>query len=194
MSFLRHYTAGVLDDEFAGTLPLSVSKGFNPILILPANQNITLAIQSIAGNAVPSNPTGALATPDVLIPAGTVNPVPVVVSYANIPLNTPITVIGQPVNGASVIATTPSDASGTVTFSLSLPRGGGTIYARAVVPVATGLASLDKDKKTTRSYAETGLTTEGERFAKMEITATPGRKQEIAYITESGKRFSFPGK
>ena len=186
----------VLDDQFVGTLTASASRGFNPILIAPANQNVSLTIQSVAGNLVPANPTGVLATPDVTIPGQQANPIPIVFQCANIPLNTPITVVVRPVNGPLVTATamnntgTLGSSSGTV--SLNLPRGGGAIYATAVVPVAGGQASTN-DGRNAGSFAQTGLTTDGERFTKIEITAGLGRRGEIAWITSSGKRFSLPG-
>ena len=60
----------------------------------------------------------------------------------------------------------------------------------------SGLAGLGantslKDLRT-KSLAETGWTADGERFVKMEIAAALGRKQQIAYLTESGKRFLMP--
>jgi len=182
------------DDQFRGYLLGSWSRGFNAILALPSNANVRLAIQSIAANGVPLNPTGALATPDVIIPAQQANLVPVVVTYANIPLNTTITVVANPANAPAVVATAMTDASGTATLTLALPRGGGTIYARAVVPVASGLASLKGTKQKAPYYAATGLTAEGEGFGKMEITAGPGGRQVTTYITDSGKRFTVAGK
>jgi hypothetical protein len=171
----------------------SASRGFNPILILPQNQSVSLAIQSVAGVTVPANPTGALATPDVTIPAQQANPIPVVVTYAGIPLNTPITVSASPLYGPNVIATATADASGTATVSLTLPRAGGVILATAVVTVASGQASLEGKEKKAALYSQTGLTTDGETFAKMEITAGLGGRQAITYITQSGKRFPLPG-
>jgi len=41
------------------------------------------------------------------------------------------------------------------------------------------------------SYAETGLTMDGEKFAKMEITARLGGAQDIIYITGSGKKYQL---
>ncbi len=186
----------VLDDQFVGTLSGSASRGFNPILVAPANPNVSLTIQSLAGNVVPANPTGVLATPDVTIPAQQANPIPIVFHCANIPLNTPITVVVRPVNGPLVTATA-MNATGTLdsstgTVSLNLPRGGGAIYATAVVPVGGGQASTTNGRNA-RSFAQTGLTTDGERFTKIEITAGLGGRGEIACITSSGKRFSLPG-
>ena len=80
-------------------------------------------------------------------------------------------------------------AASTVTIPLNLPRGGGIIYARAVTGIAGTSAIESPAAKKTRSLAETGWTADGERFAKMEITAVAGRGQEITYITESGKRY-----
>jgi hypothetical protein len=67
-----------------------------------------------------------------------------------------------------------------------MPRGGGVILATAVTPIT--FASNDSGKKS-RSLAETGWTADGERFAKMELTVTPGGRQQIVYLTESGKRY-----
>jgi hypothetical protein len=185
-----------LDDQFVGYLSQTASRGFNPILVAPANSNISLAIQTIAGNAVPAAPTGVLATPDVTIPGQQANPIPIVFHCANIPLNTPITVVVRPVNGPLVTATAMNDTgtldSSSGTVSLNLPRGGGAIYATAVVPVGGGHASTSNGGKAA-SLAQTGLTTDGETFTKIEITAGLGGRGEIAWITSSGKRFSLPG-
>jgi len=185
----------VLDDQFVGRLSGSATRGFNPILIAPA-QSVTLAIQSIAGNAVPGNPTGVLATPDVTISGQQANPIPVVVSCATVPLNTPITVVVKPVNGAMVLGSgmnsTGTQASSTATVSVNMPRGGGIIYATTVIGVGGGGGASIDDGSKAASYAQTGLTTDGERFAKMEITAGLNGAQQVAYITGSRKRFSLP--
>jgi hypothetical protein len=124
-----------LDDQFVGNLDESASRGSNPVLVAPANQNVRLAIQSIGGNAVPSNPTGVLVTPDVAIPAQQATPIPVVVSCVNLPLNTLITVVVKPVYGpttqVSAVNNTGTLASSTATVSIVIPRGGGLIYATA---------------------------------------------------------------
>ena len=154
-----------------------------------------MAIASVAGNPVAASPNGQLATPDVIIPAQQANPIPIVVSCANVPLNTPITVTVKPLNGTAISAVGQNSvgtlASSTATVSLNLPRGGGLIYATATIPLDGQGASLEGGKKAA-SYAQTGLTTDGERFAKMEITAALGGAQQIAYVTGSGKRFVLP--
>jgi hypothetical protein len=61
----------------------------------------------------------------------------VVVSCANIPLNTPITVNVRSANGTTVTGvgynSTGTLASSTATVSLTMPRGGGIIWATAAV-------------------------------------------------------------
>ena len=137
-----------------------------------------------------------LANPDIIIPAQQNNPIPIVVNCTNIPLNTEITVVVHPANGADVqavgINNAGTTAASTATVSLNMPRGGGIIYARAVTGI-TGTSSITSpaDAKT-RSIAETGWTADGERFVKMEITAALGSRQQITYITESGKRYPAP--
>ena len=172
----------------------SFTRGFQPIIIPAAGQGIQLGIQSLAGVAVPASPSGVLANPDVIIPAQQANPIPIVVRCTNIPLNTEISVVVHPANGPDVQAVGLNNAgtaaSSTATVSLNMPRGGGIIYAKAVTGIAGGGASIGNpaDAKT-RSLAETGWTADGERFAKMEITAALGGPQRVAYITESGKRY-----
>ncbi len=82
-----------------------------------------------------ASPTGALSTPDAVLSAQQNNPIPVVVSCANLPLNTQITVSVKPANGAAVTATgyntTGTLSSSTATISIVMPRGGGLIYATA---------------------------------------------------------------
>jgi hypothetical protein len=132
----------------------------------------------------------------VIIPAQQINPVAVVVSCANIPLNTEISVIVHPANGTDVQAVGLNNvgnlASSTATVSLNMPRGGGIIYAKCVSGVAGLGADTSLKDLRTKSLAETGWTADGERFAKIEITAALGGKQQIAYLTESGKRFPMP--
>jgi len=183
-----------LDNSFGGHINGAVfTQGFQPIIIPTAGQGVQLAIASVGGAAVPANPSGVLANPDVIIPAQQNNPIPVVVSCANIPLNTEISVVVHPANGADVTAVGINNAgtlaSSTATVPLNMPRGGGIIYAKAVTGIAGGAANGRAADTKTRSLAETGWTAGGERFAKMEITAALGGRQQIAYITESGKRY-----
>lgn len=114
-----------------------VSQGYQPIIIPTPGQGMQLTITSIGGVPVPANPAGILATPDAILSAQQTNPIPVVVSCSNVPLNSSIIVTVVPQSGASVSAVannnTGSLASSTATASLVFPRGGGLIYASVAV-------------------------------------------------------------
>jgi hypothetical protein len=71
---------------------------------------------SVVGVPVSAAPTGGLATPDAVLSAQQANPVAIVVSCANLPLNTPITVTVKPATGAAVSAIG-SNSTGTATAS-----------------------------------------------------------------------------
>ena len=149
--------------------------------------------------AVPANTAGVLANPDVIVPGVQANPIPVVVKCSNIPLNTSITVVVQPANGAAAVQAGGFNNTGTATAStatvmVNMPRGGGVIYAQAVIGVTGGSTGSVNDGSDFSSYAQTGLTTDGERFAKMEVKAILGGRQQITGITESGKRYLLASK
>jgi hypothetical protein len=125
-----------LENTFGGQIVGAVSsQGFQPIIIQTNAVGIQLAIATVGGAAVSANPTGQFITPDTLIPGSATNPIPVVVSCQNLPLNTPVTVTVDPANGSSVSVigtnTVGTLSSSTATVSLVIPRGGGIIYATA---------------------------------------------------------------
>ncbi|HWB02790.1 MAG TPA: hypothetical protein VG796_07170 [Verrucomicrobiales bacterium] len=182
-----------LESNFSGSISGLVTKGFQPIILPAAGQGIQLSIASVAGSAVPENPSAMQAKPDVIIPAQQNNPVPIVVKCTHIPLNTEISVVVHPTNGSDVTAVGINGAgtlaASTATISLNMPRGGGIIYAKAVTGLTT--ASINPGSKSKgRSIAQTGWTADGQVFEKMEVTSSLGGKQQIAYITGSGKRYS----
>jgi hypothetical protein len=184
----------VLDNRFVGTVEGDVTRGFQPIILPPVNQAVSLAIQNVGGVAVAANPAGQPTTPDVIVPANQQNPIPIVVRCTNIPLNTEIIVDVKPANGATVRAvalnTAGTQASSTATVQVNMPRGGGTIQAKAVSGIA--LAASGGGNEKVRSLAETGWTADGERFAQVEVTAPLGGTAQIAYVTESGKHYAAP--
>ena len=151
-----------------------------------------LSIVSVGGNAVPANPGGKLINPDLIIPGQQNNPIPVVVSCTNVPLNTEITVVVHPANGFDVQAVglnnTGTAVSSTATVSVNMPRGGGIIYAECVSGVAGGSGT----NGASRSYADTGLTANGERISTVKVTSQAGGKQRTTYVTPSGKSFPAP--
>jgi len=122
-------------NNFGGQINGVFSQGFQPIIIPVAGQGVQLSIASVAGAAVSATPNGQLVTPDAIISGQQANPIPIVVSCANLPLNTLITVTVKPASGASVSAvgynTAGTLASSTALVSLTMPHGGGIIYATA---------------------------------------------------------------
>lgn len=122
-------------NDFGGQITGVVTAGFQPIIIPSAGQLSQLTVTSVGGVPVSASPTGALSTPDAVLSAQQNNPIPIVVSCANLPLNTPITVSVKPMNGSPVSVvgynSTGTQASSTATVALNIPRGGGLIYATA---------------------------------------------------------------
>jgi len=181
------------ENVFNGGISGVFTRGFQPIILPAPGQGIQLAIQSVGGVAVAGNPSGVLVNPDVIVPAQQTNPVSVVVRCTNVALNSEITVVVQPANGAAVQAVGLNNAGTTAasfaTVAVNMPRGGGIIYAKAVTGLAGGAAITNPADAKTRTLAETGWMADGERFAKIEVTSMPGAPQRVAYITESGKRY-----
>ena len=125
-----------LSDTFNGSTTGTTTRGYTGIIFLPKNQLPQLTVTSVGGIPVSASPTGVLSTPDAVLSAQQNNPIPVIVSCANLPLNTSITVTVKPATGAAVSATgfnsTGTLASSIATISIVIPRGGGFIYATAV--------------------------------------------------------------
>jgi len=125
----------VIQSSFAGQIYGSFSQGSQFIIIPTSGQLPQLTVTSVGGVPVSASPSGQISTPDAVLSAQQNNPIPVVVSCANLPLNTQITVSVKPANGAAVSATgyntTGTLASSTATISINIPRGGGLIYATA---------------------------------------------------------------
>lgn len=212
-----------LENTFSGQAIGEVSRGYQPIIIPPANQAFGLTILSIGSAIAPPTPSGATSLPDVLVPAQNGSSLPVVVRCSNIPLNTTITVTATPANGPAVSATGLNSAgtlaSSTATILLNLPRGSGLLMAKASVAVAPGgvggqaspaapngglenppprsagsvaLPVRSPAKLSDLPYSVTGLTTDGERIATVEVEATLGGGSRTVYVTESGKRLPAP--
>jgi hypothetical protein len=124
-----------LDNGFNGRCEGVFSQGYQPFLSQANERSGRLTITSIGGVPVSSSPSGQLAIPDAVLSAQQTSPVPVVVSCANLPLNTQIAVTVKPVNGSSVSAVCYNRSgtlqSSTASASVNIPRGGGLIYATA---------------------------------------------------------------
>jgi hypothetical protein len=124
----------VYESLFAGGITGASSQGFQPVIIPTAGALPQLTVTSVGGVPVSPNPSGALSTPDAVISSQQINPIAVVVNCVNLPLGTPVTVSVKPMNGPAVSGVAPNSgtlASSTATVSVTMPRGGGLIYATA---------------------------------------------------------------
>jgi hypothetical protein len=123
------------ENDFSGNINGAFTQGYQPIIISTAGLGSQLTVTSVGGVPVSASPTGALSTPDAVLSAQQVTPIPIIVHCLNLPLNTQITVSVKPANGLAVSATglnsTGTLASSTATVMLNIPRGGGLIYATA---------------------------------------------------------------
>jgi hypothetical protein len=125
----------VLANTFGGNVVGVFSQGYQPIIIPAGGQVAQLWVTSVGGVGVAAPPTGNLAVPDAVVSAQQASPVPVVVTCANVPVGTAITVSVRPSIGPVVSAvgynSTGTLASSAATVMVNIPRGGGLIYATA---------------------------------------------------------------
>jgi hypothetical protein len=123
------------ENDFGGSISGAFTQGSQFIIIPSAGQLPQLTVTSVGGVPVSASPSGVLSTPDAVLSAQQNTPIPIIVSCANLPLNTLITVSLAPMNGVPINAmgynTTGTQASSTATISINMPRGGGLIYATA---------------------------------------------------------------
>ena len=138
----------------------------------------TLKITKIGGTTVPSSPTGAYATPDVILPSNATNPVDIVVEATNIPTGTTVTITCVPEVGASKTATA------TLSGTQSLSTGSAQITissGSANVLMATATFTFEVAANQMPIYAD------GEKVVKMKIASMFGGTSFITYITETGR-------
>jgi hypothetical protein len=182
-----------LEYSFSGNIHGVTTNGFQPIIIPPAAQAVALSIESVGGVSVAASPGGKLVTPDVIVPGAQQNPVSIVVRCTNIPLGSEIIVDVKPANGPTIRAVAPnnagSKASSTATVQVEMPRGGGTIQAKAISGIQ--LAANDDPNAEHNFIAQAGWTADGERFKAVEVTAGLGASCQLVYLTESGKRYTL---
>jgi hypothetical protein len=121
--------------------PGPVAATGNPALInLP-----TLTISSVGGISTPAAPSGSYASADMTLPAGTTNPVPVVITAVNIPLNTVVTLKLVPVAGIPITfpvsALSGTFGSSTGSANVTFPTGGqvSVLNAYAEMTLTAGL-------------------------------------------------------
>jgi len=144
--------------------------------VVPTNMP-TLTISSAAGVTSPSIPKGSFGSPDVMLPFSITNPITVVVTGANIPANTTVSLKASPSMGTATSATgtlsgtdTSSSASIQITISKAYPS---VLTASVTFQLASlGIGPI---------YAQ------GELVDRVRVEAAMGGGSTMTYITASGK-------
>ena len=146
----------------------------------------TLAIIAVAGVAVPATPGASYATPDVVLPATTANPVSIALAAANIPPGTTVSVQVTPRVGAASTATSAalegSLATSTATATVTLP----TTQPAIVSATATFVLSA--------AAAGGPVVVQGETVERVRVTTTPGGGSVVAYLTRTGREIVLPAR
>lgn len=123
-----------LADHFTGSARGVTTRGFQPLLLPSIAEPISLRIESIASISV-AKATGAAIPPDVIVPGLRPNPVEVIVTCVNVPLNSEIAVEAKTASGNTItgvgINNKGTKASSTAVVLMNLPKGAGTIQAKA---------------------------------------------------------------
>lgn len=158
----------------AATVPYHTYSEPGPVFIADTP---AIRITSIDGIQVPENPTASYGMPDIMLAAGTVNPVQIGLSASNIPTGTAITVSVVPQLGAT---------SSYTSTGLSGPRQSST---------ATASVNLSSDQACvimayTTFNIQTAMYYEGEKIDKVMVASTVGKGSEVTYITEHGRQVS----
>jgi hypothetical protein len=166
---------------FTGTPPpAAVSFANQPLSPTLPNQP-TLTITSLGGVAAPGTLTGALATPDFVLPAGT-STATVNFAASNIPLGTTLSVVVKGQMGSVISTATSSGLSGTVASS----------SASASVTIPTDQPSLVSASASFTVIAAAGgapLYADGEPVERVVVTTGLGRGSQVTYVTASGREF-----
>jgi hypothetical protein len=148
----------------------------------PALANVpTLAITSIGGQSLPSTTGASYFTPDIALPLGTTNPVPVAIAATNTPVGSPtaISVRLIPQAGAwtdvAVTNQTGSFASSTGSADVTFPVG--------KVSVVQAIAAFELTGQTASLFP----LIDGDPVHRVMVAATPGAPSTISLVTRSGK-------
>jgi len=142
----------------------------------------SLSIASVAGIAAPGSPTGSYSTPDVTLPANTTNPVAVVVTAANVPPGTFVTITAAGLAGGR--------ASATATLSGSSAASS----ASASVAIPTNEPSVISATATFTLAARDGgpVYVQGEEVDRVRVSATGSGAPQVAYVTKAGREIRGP--
>ena len=141
----------------------------------------SLRIASVAGTAVPANPTGSA---DVTLPANVTNPVTVGLESTNVPTGNTVRVKLIPAYGDPIEAQSPAiagtAASGSTSVQINLPQGPSVLQATTTYTVVVAMGEA------LSRFAQ------NERVEKVQLIATMGGPGQAKLITISGKEYLVP--
>ncbi len=153
-------------------------------LALPGSPSLT--ITSVAGVAAPASPTGSYSSPDILLPAGTANPMTIALAAVNIPLGTTVTVTVKPLDGAASSATstalTGTLAASAATASLTIPTNQPSVISASTTFTLAALPGAGP------------VFAEGEEVEQVRVAAILGGPSQVTYITKSGREIDATGR
>lgn len=139
----------------------------------------SLRIAAVAGVPVPAAPTGSFFVPDIVIPAGTPNPMTVTLSASNIPLGTLITVKATALTQQSTtVLSAPlagTLAASTATASLTIPTNQPSVLSASATFTLAALTGVGP------------IFAEGEEVERVRVASTLGGPSQVTYITRSGR-------
>ena len=142
----------------------------------------TLMITSVAGVGAPASPTGAYATPDITLPAGTANPMTIGLTASNIPLGTAVTVTVKPLDGAASSATSTALsgalAASTASASLTIPTNQPSVISASATFTLAAIPGTGP------------LFAQGEAIEQVRVAAVLGGPSRVVYITRSGREIA----
>lgn len=164
--------------NFAGVAP-SLDQPAVAVLSNPP----TLTITEVAGVPAPAAPTASFSSPDITLPATTVNPVTVNLASTNIPPGTTVTVTVKGQVGGS--SSTGAVLSGTQQSS--------TASAGVTIPTnQPSVISASANFTLVVSAGQGPVFVQGEEVERVRVTATFGGLSQVAYITRSGREVVAP--
>lgn len=163
--------SGTADPAYAKDVP-------GPVFLAEAP---SLRIASVAGQAVPENPTG---NADITLPADTSGPVEITFQTRNVPVGNTVLLRVVPAYGKSTEAITPAIAgatsAGTAAVSVVLPSGPSTLQATTTYTVVVA-GQIDLSR-----FAQ------NEAVDKVEVTVSLQGETRTRLLTASGKSYDVP--
>ena len=164
---------------------VSITSGPGPVATTsnPALAGLpTLTISSVGGINAPSVTTGNLGVPDLALPQGTTNPLPVVITTNNIPVGTIFTVRVAPQFGSEI------DVNSTATAETGNP---GEASATAQINLPAGeIVTLSAFADFTIQTASLFPMINGEEVGRVLVTSNFGEKSQRTFFAKSGKIIS----